>query len=201
MTIPISEIMTGSTQNIIDCYESATDTQLLAGESWYEQALFLAENLAFDHDIESVENVAYAIAALSPQKDWITNQVAIIELCETGTTRFQSRINISKALKCLSGTLSALRGPKVTRFAEAIMNPLGDSVACIDRHAFSIWMGTKQTDIQIKVLQRKGAYEMVADAYAEASKKLGIPVHIVQATTWCVWRDRWDVVRLIGKRK
>ena len=198
MVTPLSEIMTGSTQNIIDSYESATDTQLLAGESWYEQALFLAEDLADKHDLEPV-NVAYAIAALSPQKDWITNQVAIIELCETGTTRFQSRINVSKALKCLSGTLSALRGPKVTRFAEAIMNPLGDSVACIDRHAFSIWMGTKQTDIQIKVLARKGAYEMVADAYSEAAKILDVPVHIVQATTWVVHRDKHDVVRKIGK--
>jgi hypothetical protein len=190
--------MTGSTQNIIDSYESATDTQLLAGESWYEQALFLAEDLADKHDLEPV-NVAYAIAALSPQKDWITNQVAIIELCETGTTRFQSRINIDKARRCLAGELSALRGPKVERFAEAIINPLGDTVACIDRHAFSIWMGTKQTDIQIKVLQRKGAYELVADAYSEASRILDVPVHIVQATTWVVHRDKYDVVRKIGK--
>jgi len=199
MVTPLSELMTGSVQNILNTYESATDIQLLAGESWYESALYLAETLAFDHDIESVENVAYAIAALSPQKDWITNQVAIIELCETGKTRFQSRINIDKARRCLAGQLSALKGPKVERFAEAIMNPLGDSVACIDRHAFSIWMGTKQTDIQIKVLQRKGAYEMVADAYSEAAKKLGVPVHIVQATTWVVWRDLHDVVRKIGK--
>jgi hypothetical protein len=198
MVIPLSEIMTGSTQNIIDSYESATDTQLLAGESWYEQALFLAEDLADKHDLEPV-NVAYAIAALSPQKDWITNQVAIIELCETGTTRFQSRINIDKARRCLAGELSALRGPKVERFAEAIINPLGDTVACIDRHAFSIWMGTKQTDIQIKVLQRKGAYELVADAYSEASRILDVPVHIVQATTWVVHRDKYDVVRKIGK--
>jgi len=199
MVTPLSEIMTGSTQNIIDSYESATDTQLLAGESWYEQALYLAEDLADKHQIESVENVAYAIAALSPQKDWITNQVAIIELCETGTTRFQSRINIDKARRCLAGQLSALRGPKVERFALAIVNPLGDTTACIDRHAFSIWMGTKQTDIQIKVLQRKGAYELVAEAYAEASKILDVPVHIVQATTWVVWRDLHDVVRKIGK--
>jgi len=198
MVTPLSEIMTGSTQNIIDSYESATDTQLLAGESWYEQALFLAEDLADKHDLEPV-NVAYAIAALSPQKDWITNQVAIIELCETGTTRFQSRINIDKARRCLAGELSALRGPKVERFAEAIINPLGDTVACIDRHAFSIWMGTKQTDIQIKVLQRKGAYELVADAYSEASRILDVPVHIVQATTWVVHRDKYDVVRKIGK--
>ena len=199
MVTPLSEIMTGSVANIIASYESATDTQLLAGESWYESALYLAETLAFDHDIESVENVAYAIAALSPQKDWITNQVAIIELCETGTTRFQSRINVSKANRCLAGELSALRGPKVERFALAIMNPLGDTVACIDRHAFSIWMGTKQTDIQIKVLARKGAYEMVADAYSEAAKILDVPVHIVQATTWVVHRDKHDVVRKIGK--
>jgi hypothetical protein len=198
MVTPLSEIMTGSTQNIIDSYESATDTQLLAGENWYESALFLAEELADKHDLEPV-NVAYAIAALSPQKDWITNQVAIIELCETGSTRQQSRINIDKARRCLAGELTALRGPKVERFAEAIIDPLGNSVACIDRHAFSIWMGAKQSDKQLPVLQRKGAYEMVADAYAEASKILDVPVHIVQATTWVVWRDKWDVVRKIGK--
>jgi len=200
MVTPLSEIMTGSVANIIASYESATEIQLLAGESWYESALYLAEELGDKHDLEPI-NVAYAIAALSPQKDWITNQVAIIELCETGTTRFQSRINIDKARRCLAGQLSSLRGPKVERFALAIMNPLGDTVACIDRHAFSIWMGTKQTDIQIKVLQRKGAYELVADAYAEAAKILDVPVHIVQATTWVVHRDKYDVERLIGKRK
>ena len=199
MAIPITKIMTGSTQNIINCYESASEIQLLAGETWYHQALALAEELADKHDISHV-NVAYAIAALSPQKDWITNQVAIIELCETGTTRFQSGVNIHKANRCLAGELSALRGPKVERFALAIINPLGDTTACIDRHAFSIWMGTKQTDVQQKVLQRKGAYELVADAYAEAAKILDVPVHIVQATTWVVWRDLHDVVRKIGKR-
>ena len=61
--IPITKIMTGSVQNILNTYDSATDTQLLAGESWYEQALYLAEDLADKHDLETV-NVAYAIAAL-----------------------------------------------------------------------------------------------------------------------------------------
>jgi len=199
MAIPISEIMTGSTQNIIDCYESATEVQLMAGEQWYFSALALAEELADKHDLEPV-NVAYAIAALSPQKDWITNQVAIIELCETGSTRFQSGVNIDKAKRCLAGELSALRGPKVERFALAIINPLGDTTACIDRHAFSIWMDSKQTDVQQKVLARKGAYELVADAYAEAARILDVPVHTVQAVTWVVWRDLHDVVRKIGKR-
>ena len=199
MVTPIGEIMTGSVQNILNTYESATDIQLMAGEQWYFAALALAEELADQHDLPVV-NVAYAIAALSPQKDWITNQVAIIELCSTGFTRFQSGANIHKANRCLAGALSALRGPKVERFALAIINPLGDTVACIDRHAFSIWMGTKQTDVQQKVLQRKGAYELVADAYAEAAQILDVPVHTVQAVTWVVWRDLHDVVRLIGKR-
>ena len=151
MAIPITKIMTGDVQNILNTYDSATEVQLMAGEQWYFSALALAEELADKHDLETV-NVAYAIAALSPQKDWITNQVAIIELCETGTTRFQSGVNIDKAKRCLAGQLSALRGPKVERFALAIIDPLGNTTACIDRHAFSIWMGTKQTDIQQKVL-------------------------------------------------
>lgn len=199
MAIPITKIMTGDVQNILNTYDSATEVQLMAGEQWYFSALALAEELADKHDLETV-NVAYAIAALSPQKDWITNQVAIIELCETGTTRFQSGVNIDKAKRCLAGELTALRGPKVERFALAIIDPLGNTTACIDRHAFSIWMGTKQTDIQQKVLQRKGAYELVADAYAEAARILDVPVHTVQAVTWVVWRDQHDVVRLIGKR-
>jgi len=199
MAIPISEIMTGSTQNIIDCYESATEIQLMAGENWYFAALHLAEELADRHDLP-VTNVAYAIAALSPVTDWITNQIAASEVCATGFTRFQSGVNIDKAKRCLAGELTALRGPKVERFALAIINPLGDTTACIDRHAFSIWMDSKQTDVQQKVLARKGAYELVADAYAEAARILDVPVHTVQAVTWVVWRDLHDVVRKIGKR-
>ena len=199
MAIPIGEIMTGSTQNIIDCYESATDAQQMAGENWYFAALHLAEELADQHDLP-VENVAYAIAALSPVTDWITNQIAASEVCSTGFTRFQSGANIDKAKRCLAGELSALRGPKVERFALAIIDPLGNTTACIDRHAFSIWMDSKQTDVQQKVLQRKGAYELVADAYAEAARILDVPVHTVQAVTWVVWRDQHDIVRKIGKR-
>ena len=198
MAIPLSELMTGSTQNIIDVYESATEEQQMAGSNWYWMARHLAEELADRHEYP-VENVAYAIAALSPVTDWITNQIAASEVCATGFTRFQSGANIHKANRCLAGELSALKGPKVERFAEAIIDPVGNSTACIDRHAFSIWMGTKQTDVQQKVLQRKGAYEMVADAYAEAAQILDVPVHTVQAVTWVVWRDMHDVVRKIGK--
>ena len=198
MATPLAELMTGNVKNIIDCYQSATEAQQMAGENWYWMARHLAEDLADKHDLP-VENVAYAIAALSPVTDWITNQIAATEVCDTGFTRFQSGANIHKANRCLAGELTALRGPKVERFAEAIVNPLGDTTACIDRHAFSIWMGTKQTDIQQKVLQRKGAYEIVADAFAEAAKILDVPVHTVQAVTWVVWRDMHDVVRKIGK--
>ena len=198
MTIPISEIMTGSVTNIINTYERATEEQQCGGENWYWMARHLAESLADQHDLPVV-NVAYAIAALSPVTDWITNQIAASEVCATGFTRFQSGANIDKANRCLAGELTKLRGPKVERFALAIVNPLGDTTACIDRHAFSIWMGTKQTDVQQKVLARKGAYELVADAYAEAARILDVPVHTVQATTWIVWRDEHDVPRKIGK--
>tara|TARA_R110000796_G_C14453762_1_gene423735 strand:+ start:282 stop:878 length:597 start_codon:yes stop_codon:yes gene_type:complete len=198
MTIPISEIMTGSVTNIINTYERATEEQQCGGENWYWMARHLAESLADQHNLP-VTNVAYAIAALSPVTDWITNQIAASEVCATGFTRFQSGANIDKANRCLAGELTKLRGPKVERFALAIVNPLGDTTACIDRHAFSIWMGSKQTDIQQKVLARKGAYELVADAYAEAARILDVPVHTVQATTWIVWRDEHDVPRKIGK--
>ncbi len=149
MATPLAELMTGNVKNIIDCYKSATESQQMAGENWYFAALHLAESLADQHDLP-VKNVAYAIAALSPVTDWITNQIAATEVCATGFTRFQSGANIHKANRCLAGELTALRGPKVERFAEAIVNPLGDTTACIDRHAFSIWMGTKQTDVQQK---------------------------------------------------
>ena len=111
MAIPITKIMTGDVQNIIDCYESATESQQMAGENWYWMARHLAEELADRHDLP-VENVAYAIAALSPVTDWITNQIAASEVCATGFTRFQSGANIHKANRCLAGELTALRGPK-----------------------------------------------------------------------------------------
>lgn len=195
---PITEIMTGSTANIMRVLNSANDAQIAAGIEWYERANRLAVELSEKHDFP-VENVVFAIAALSPIKDWGGNKQATIELVETGNTKNQTPENVAKAKRCLAGDLGALRGQKVTRFAGAIMNPQGNSVACIDRHAFSIWMGEKQSDIQQKVLTRKGAYEMVADAYDIAAQISGRPVHEVQAITWVVWRDMHDVVRKIGK--
>lgn len=193
---PITEIMTGSTANIMRVLNSANDAQIDAGVEWYERANRLAVELSEKHDYP-VENVVFAIAALSPIKDWGGNKQATIELVETGDTKNQTPDNVAKAKRCLSGDLGALRGQKVTRFAEAILNPQGNSVACIDRHAFSIWMGEKQSSFG--VLNRKGAYEMVSDAYDIAAQISGRPVHEVQAITWVVWRDMHDVVRKIGK--
>ena len=195
---PLNEILTGSTSNIMRVLNSANNAQIDAGKEWYERANRLAKKLGEKHNIP-VQNVVFAIAALSPIKDWGGNQLATIELVETGDTKNQTPDNVAKAKKCLAGDLGALRGQKVTRFAGAIMNPQGDSVACIDRHAFSIWMGAKQTDVQQKVLARKGAYETIADSYEIAAKISGRPVHEVQAITWVVWRDMHDVERKIGK--
>ena len=66
---PLNEILTGSTSNIMRVLNSANNAQIDAGKEWYERANRLAKKLGEKHNIP-VQNVVFAIAALSPIKDW-----------------------------------------------------------------------------------------------------------------------------------
>ena len=201
--LPIEQVFDGSDQNILDVLNQATETQIMAGENWYFLAQNLAQDLAEKHDLEW-QNVAAAIAALSPCLDWVTNVIAIREVIEKGKSRAQSGANNHKAREALKGDIGIInrtgKAKKVESFFNAIIDPISnENMAVCDRHAVSVFMGQKLTDKQLGAMGRVGAYEIVSNAYHEASKISDRPVHEIQAITWVVWRDLHDVDRLIGK--
>lgn len=198
--IPIEQVFDGSVDNILAIYDQANDLQRESGENWYVNAYMISQDLADQYDLNP-DNVAGALAALSPCLDWYSNVIAVREVVESGYSSYQTGLNNLKAKRILDGEspLDVLGGNKVRSFYGAIVEPHGEGWACVDRHAASIFVGYKLTDKQLGSMGRKNAYEMISEAYADAAKLRGISVHELQAVTWVVWRNLHDVDRKIGK--
>jgi hypothetical protein len=171
----------GHVDNILSCYRGASKVEKMNGENWYAVARAAC--------LEIHPNGIGIVAALSPSTAWDMNLYAAQELVTTGYTRYQSRSNNVKAQRILAGesALDVLGGNKVRAFYNAIAGDEGPAV--IDRHALSVYLGRHSTDKNTAVLQRKGAYQLVADAYHKAAEILGIDRHTVQAVTWVTWRN------------
>ena len=172
----------GSILNIIKTYNSATESELQEGKSWYRVANSTA--------IELHPQGAAIIAALSPRKDWDSNVQAAIELVNTGRTTATLPINKHKAIRIINGEdpLKVLRGNKVLAFHRALAGDITSVV--IDRHAHRVYKGDKVTKVERRGLDRIGAYDFIADAYKRASNILGVPAQIVQSVTWVVVRNK-----------
>ena len=79
-----------------------------------------------------------------------------------------------------------LGGRKVRSFYRNILGI--DSAVTVDRHAVAIVYGRPLSDREIKLLERAGAYTVIASAYRAAARRLGIAPSTLQAVTWLAWR-------------
>lgn len=171
----------GSVENIVDAYQNASEVDIFEGREWYAVANAIATGIH--------ANGAGIMAALSPSASWDLNVTMAREIVADRDCQFQSWDNKKKALRILDGEkpLDVLGGNKVRAFYKAIAGV--DTEPVIDRHAFSVYLGRHSTDKNTKVItDRKGAYQLVADAYRKAAAILGVDNHTVQATTWVAWR-------------
>lgn len=167
-------------------YNSASDEDRDQGAVWYP----LAHLFAYDIGRRSVSRGAGIIAALSPQMSWAENVKLARSASGSGRITGHTGANCAKALKCRQGydPLDHLGGLKVRSFYALILDPTNAWDVVIDRHAFDIAMGYETNNLARKVLERKGGYDAVSDAYRKAAANLGILPHVLQATTWLTWR-------------
>lgn len=187
VNLPAHEVMV---QNILATYRSATPAQVEAGTLWYAQALEWAETLATGTPY-SVAQCAGVIAALSPKQEWAINKRAALN-CVQAHSRGEALpachypIQVDKAQRILDGALplDVLHGPKERSFYGNIM---GDaSCITVDRWAFRTATGVSLGDNAGGI--STSAYPILAAAWNEAARILGVSRHIVQAVCWVVER-------------
>jgi hypothetical protein len=172
--------LAGGVVNIISTYRRASEAERIEGVNWYRKAGALAS--------EMHPQGAAIIAALSPQKAWDINLIAAREMVATGDTKWGTAANKDKARRIIAGESpdDVLRGPKVRSFWEAIDGH--SSAVVVDRHALGVYKGLRPNKVSRRVLERRGAYQYLADAYRRAARIIGIDVQSLQAITWVVWR-------------
>lgn len=182
-------VLPGSTGNILDVWHRATPAAVEEGELWYVDAFSIATDLASDY-ATTPAIAAGVLAVLSPQLSWAQNVEAARQHFEQGWTPLQTRANNDKAGRITYGDLSAISGPKVTAFYNAIVDPYGDTPPVIDRHAVAVYCGRTISDAERKrKLKRSGVIPRIQRAYVRAASVLASPVHTVQAVTWVQWRN------------
>lgn len=182
----IRKTLTGITDetmvaNIIAIYEQATAEEYHAGLGWYA----VAHEIALDLGI-GAEAGAGVIAALSPQLSWTSNIAAARNLVTNddpnpaGIGNFVGR---AREIRDGADPFDALGGRKVRSFYRNILMPSRPGAVTVDRHAVNI-----ATNVDGRILEKPGCYQMVAGAYRTAARLADILPHECQAVCWVVWR-------------
>jgi len=170
-------------RRIVRTFDTATRSDVESGARWYDEAGQLAASLATRE--VPLENVAAVIAALSPRTSWARNVAGATALLKSGPQAARDLgcigRNVETARAARRDGLAAINGPKTSAFARNIMG---------DREAVTVdvW-AMRVADLDENLLGRKGAYDMVADAYRAAARRRGVDPATMQATTWIVARN------------
>ena len=164
----------------------ATDSEVIDGHAWYGAAASIARIVADGHGIDQSSG-AGIIAALSPQCSWDENIVRALAHCD-GDMVGATADSLRKADAIASGgrPVDVLGGRKVRSFWRNIDGR--DQYVTVDRHAVAIVFGRALSDREIKILEKLGAYTIIAAAYRAAARRHGIAPSTLQAITWLAWR-------------
>lgn len=169
--------------NIITRYGQASVEQKIAGERWYVTANQLASMIADDTTMG-----AGVLAALSANKSWTENVKITRRAFATGTPTGHVRNALVKAERIMNGEAPEDVLPmaaKTGNFYLCIANPQHPTAVCIDRHAHDVAVGETYGNAD-RGLSTPSRYNVLADAYREAARRLGTNPATVQAVTWVV---------------
>ncbi len=172
-------------------YRKSTAEHRAHGYQWYLAANALCQRIATEHGL-TLEAVAGAVAALSPQVSWADQERSLPAFVASVLARHDTlphpgfRRNRARAAAILLGArpLAILGGKKVRAFYGCIVDPTGCPVPCIDRHAASAAIGRKIDAIPHVLFGR------MQDAYRLAAGWCEVPVPEFQATLWVLERER-----------
>ena len=186
-------------RNILAVWDRAQPSQYLDGASWYQRAHDQAKEIARTSEGRTTLEVATVISILSPSNKWTRNiddARNLIRAHDQGGDIQDVRVatygpNKVKAWSYLGGEIDgepfSPRAQKTQAFALLISDPSLPHVV-VDGHATNIACGDRGPITSAARLTPK-RYLAVSDAYRHAAKAKSVSPHIMQATTWVVWRQ------------
>lgn len=174
--------------NILRVYDAATPDQLSRGASWYYTAHELAGMLS-----PSVRQGAGLLAALSVQKSWPEN-TRLARRFLAGEPIGHMAGPTRAALRILAGEPSeeVLTGHKTSSFFRCIAEPGSRDAVVIDRHAHDVAAGEPYGSHD-RGLSNATRYASLVVAYRYSAAQTPHSPSQVQAITWCVWRERFQL--------
>lgn len=180
-------VVKGSFRNIIDTYNRASESSIIEGTTWYTDAHSIALQVSELCGSDDVRIGAGILAALSPQMDWGENIAEALKFASLGYSTKQTGANNMKAKRIREGEdpIEVLGGKKVVAFYHAILEPFGDFMPVVDRHALDIYRGKliSKRD-RNRAMSNPRVINRIQTSYKLASKKLGVHYNVVQAVTW-----------------
>ncbi len=175
----VTWIVTGRLMRIVDTLNERTWRQ---GLSWYRDANTYARKLAEAHDVP-FEYVVGIIAALSPRVSWSDNLKGTESILADGEQASTMALgtNVVKALWIADGSDAGdiLGGRKVRSFWRNISAPYDSLDVTLDG-----WMVKALGLPSHRYLERKGAYDAIADGFRIVATEHGILPHQLQAAVW-----------------
>lgn len=181
-------------KNILKIYERATDSEVEAGLTWFDEARSFCESLAVKYSL-SIEKVAAVTSILSPSVRWEYNQrdaANLIEGWSNGDTEnitvMTYGFNKNKAVNLLNSDTCEFKVSKgifkTLCFFDNIINPNSERVT-IDRHAVQVYLGAVKPKNRTIVGKR---YLTIEKSYVKTAKALDIKPYQLQAITWVAYK-------------
>lgn len=189
----------GILRNVRKVADQATEDEVAEGRQWYPNAYTGCQRLAEDFEIP-VELVADLVATTSPNLRWERNISLVAwllaahregRLADFIGEGYQRQVDIAKEMLVrfyeAGDWAGLLSGPKVTSFANCILNYSRPQLPVVDVHSYSAAVGQRYTVTSMPTIHGNTLWN-IRRAYTEAAAERGFLPQELQAVTWLTWR-------------
>lgn len=174
---------------LVEHYHAATPDEVIDGGTWYYRAYQWAADTAGRYGVRP-ENIAGAVAALSPLREWGANLDQATEVAAAVTAGADPPpvhfwTNVSKAVACITGECpgTVLRGDKERSFFAAICGE--PTAVTVDRWAMLAAAGQP-----VRGTPSARQYRQYHAEYTAAAAEVGEEPATFQAIVWVRVRNQ-----------
>jgi hypothetical protein len=169
--------------NLRKVYERANENQIDSGMNWYREGEQFVTDTALTYGYTR-EQIATAVAHLSPRQSWVRNKAMATELVSTGNTRgLGACIERARVALESSDPIATLKGPKTRSFG---LNLLGRyETVTVDVWAYRA--ACPSGDIEKMGIKE---YRAIERAYIATANHYGITPAQFQAIVWVTVRGK-----------
>lgn len=192
----LSNVSCHAANRVVDLVTSADSDAVRYGATWYASVHMWADMAASDID-RSVADVAGIVSLFSQRQSWprtLRLSAAVLQRMREGNGiddivdkvmgRTADRVS---AIVNGAWAVEIVRGAKLCSFADNIADPDESDAVTLDTHMRSALLAGTAYAADVKVLERRGMYEAVADGVRMAADYLGYRPLVTQAIAWCAW--------------